>query len=326
MTWQFVAGALDANRRTRDDLVFIIAIEPKKLGTMMDDLELKELSADDAREMADNIRKMEANRLGILVGRDKLAQINKRAGERIKLFGVNFRDIDLDFDIVGTFPSGRYDQAAVMNRDYLNDAIDTYARTHSGRKHPMADKSLNLVWVRVSDTEKFSRIADQIARSPLYANPAVKCETASSGVAAFLDAYRDLIWGMRWLLSPAILVTLALVISNAISISVRERRMEMAVLKVLGFRPGQLLVLVLGEALVIGVLAGLASAGATYFAVNEWLGGVKFPIAFIPVFFIPSDAFWWGLGIGTITSLAGSIMPAWSARSVRVADVFSKVA
>ena len=66
----------------------------------------------------------------------------------------------------------------------------------------------------------------------------MKCETASSGIATFLEAYRDLIWGMRWLLAPAILVTLSLVISNAISISVRERRMELAVLKVLGFRPG----------------------------------------------------------------------------------------
>jgi putative ABC transport system permease protein len=95
---------------------------------------------------------------------------------------------------------------------------------------------------------------------------------------------------------------------------------------VLGFRPGQLLILVLGEALLIGVLAGVASAGATWFAVNRWMGGVSFPIGFFPVFFIPVNAFWWGLAIGAITSLAGSIMPAWSARSVKVSEVFSKVA
>jgi putative ABC transport system permease protein len=190
----------------------------------------------------------------------------------------------------------------------------------------MADKSLNLVWIKSPNMEQFSRVADQIDRSPLFTDPAVKCETASSAVAAFLDAYRDLIWGMRWLLSPAILVTLSLVISNAISISVRERRLEMAVLKVLGFRPGQLLILVLGEALLIGVLAGLASAGATYFIVNYWIGGIAFPIGFFPKFFIPTNAFWWGLGIGTVTSLAGSIMPAWNARSVHVAEVFSKIA
>ena len=326
MTWQFYGGSLSPGKWTRDELVFAFAMEPKKLGTMMDDLELTRLPKEQAAELAENIRKMEKNRQSILLGREKLEQIHKQVGERIKLYSINFKDIDLELEIVGTLPAGRYDQTAVINRDYLNAALDNYPRTHAGKKHPMADKSLNLVWVMVANNEDFSKLADQIANSPLYGDPAVKCETASSGIASFLEAYKDLIWGMRWLLSPAILVTLSLVISNAISISVRERRMEMAVLKVLGFRPWQLLTLVLGEALLIGVLAGLASAGATYWVVNNWLGGVKFPIAFIPIFFIPTAALWWGLAIGMITSLAGSIMPAWSARKVKVSDVFSKVA
>src|SRR5690606_19061787 len=129
------------------------------------------------------------------------------------------------------------------------------------------------VWLRVADMEAFNKVNDQIESSPYYANPAVKCETASSGVATFLEAYRDLIWGMRWLLAPAILVTLSLVISNAISISVRERRQELAVLKVLGFRPLQILVLVLGEAVLIGGLAGLASSTLTYSVINYYFGG-----------------------------------------------------
>jgi putative ABC transport system permease protein len=324
MTWQFFGGSLAPGKRSRDDLVFAFAMEPKKLATMMDDLD--NLPADQARELLANIRKMEENRQGILIGAEKLAQIHKQVGQKITLYGVNYQDIDLELEIVGMLPPGRYDQMTIINRDYLNAKLDNYPRTHSGKKHEMAAKSLNLVWVRVADNDEFSRVADQIANSPLYGDPAVKCETASSGIASFLEAYRDLIWGMRWLLSPAILVTLSLVISNSISISVRERRLEMAVLKVLGFQPRQLMVLVLGEALLIGILAGLVSAAATYFFVNEWMGGLKFPIAFIPVFFIPANAFWWGLAIGTVTSLAGSIMPAWAARTVKVSDVFSKVA
>jgi len=324
MTWQFFGGALAPDKRAREDLVFALAMEPKKLATMMDDLD--NLPADQAQELQRCIQAMEANRQAILIGPEKLKQINKSVGERIKLYSLNYRDIDLEFDIVGTLPAGRYDETSVMHRDYLNAALDNYPRTHAGKKHPMASKTLNLVWVKVADQQQYTKLADQIANSPLYSDPAVKCETASSGIASFLEAYRDMIWGLRWLLSPAILVTLSLVISNAISISVRERRLEMAVLKVLGFQPHQLLVLVLGEALLIGVLAGMISAGGTYFVVNYWFGGVSFPIAFFPVFFIPDNAFWWGLGIGTITSLIGSIMPAWSARKVKVSDVFSKVA
>ena len=67
---------------------------------------------------------------------------------------------------------------------------------------------------------------------------------------------KDLLFGLSVaILVPAILATMALVIANAISISVRERRREMAVLKVLGFARSQILILVLGEALLIGVAA-----------------------------------------------------------------------
>jgi putative ABC transport system permease protein len=44
------------------------------------------------------------------------------------------------------------------------------------------------------------------------------------------------------------------------------------------------------------------------------------------MFDIYPDAIWWGLVFGAATALAGSILPAWSARTVRVSEVFSKVA
>ena len=100
----------------------------------------------------------------------------------------------------------------------------------------------------------------------------------------------------------------------------------MAVLKVLGFRPNQILLLVLAEAMLVGAVSGLVGAGSTYLFFNQVLGGFKFPIAFFPAFFVPVNALWWGLSLGAITSLAGSILPAWSARTVKVSEVFSKVA
>jgi putative ABC transport system permease protein len=182
------------------------------------------------------------------------------------------------------------------------------------------------MWVRVPDTPTFERVAQQVTTSPLYTTPAVKCETASSGIASFLDSYKDLLFGLRWLLVPAILVTMALVIANAISISVRERRTEMAVLKVLGFSPNQILVLVLGEALLIGCASGLCSAMLTKFIINDLYHGIALPIAFFGKFYVSDAAPWWGLWIGAGTALVGSWVPAWSARSVKVSEVFSKIA
>ncbi len=70
---------------------------------------------------------------------------------------------------------------------------------------------------------------------------------------------------------------------------------------------------------------GLASAGGTYYLINHVFGGLSLPIAFFGVFYIPLAAIWWGAAVGVGTALAGSLLPAWTARRVRVADVFARV-
>ncbi len=355
MTWQFYGGTLDPANRTRENILFFFCMEPAKLLKMMDgldeltDRERQALDAacklmtpgqtateEEARLIDPNLDYLRGQEVGgrlvfggdkrrVIVGRERLAAINKRPGERFKVSSLNFKDIDLECEVLAVFPEGRYNQSALMNRDYLNSALDDYERKR-GTKHPMSEKSLNLVWVRVPDMIAFQRVADQVENRGRYTTPAVKCETASSGVAAFLDAYKDLLWGARWLLVPAILAAMGLVISCAISISVRERRTEMAVLKVLGFSPSQIMALVLGEAMLLGGLCGLASAGGAWLLINKYFGGVKFPIAFFPAFMVPNEAWLWGLCIGAGTALAGSLLPAWTARSVKVSEVFSKIA
>jgi putative ABC transport system permease protein len=327
MTWQFYGGTIDREKLTWSSIVFAIAVEPKKISTMMEGLESDTLPAADAALLQQYIAKLEANRQGLILGQNHLRATKKRIGERIKLFGIgNFKGVDLEFEIVGAFPPGRYDTLAAFHRDYLNNELEAYPRKNNGRQHPLADRSLNLVWLKVPDGEAFNRLAAQIESSPYYTNPAVKCETSASGFASFLEGFRDLIWFFRWLLAPACMATILLVIANAISISVRERRTELAVMKVLGFRPGQILVLVLGESLLLGAGSGFASSALTYFGVNYVLEGIPLQLGFFDRFMVPPDALWWGPAIGVLTAFLGSFLPAWSARNVKVADVFSKVA
>jgi putative ABC transport system permease protein len=356
MTWQFYAGYLDPNHRTRESLIFFFCMEPRKLTCMMDGIDemSKEdrykldvacklmtpgqtVNEEDARLIDPDLKYLRGQQVDgklmfggdkryVIVGRERLASLNKRPGEWMKVMkSQSFKDIDLECMVLTTFPDGRYNQNAIMNRDYINSALDDYERSH-GTKHAMSEKSLNLVWVRVPDMLAFQRVSDQVENHGHFTTPAVKCETASSGVASFLDAYRDLLWGARWLLVPAILASMGLVIACAISISVRERRTEMAVLKVLGFSPGRIMVLVLGEAMLLGGFCGLVSSLGAWFLINKYFGGVKVPVGFFGAFLIPNEAWLWGLTLGAGTALAGSLLPAWSARSVKVSEVFSKVA
>ncbi len=324
MTWQFFIGSTEKGKGfSLKTFVFAFCMEPRKLLTMMD--ELDSLQPGPRAELNEAIQKMEMNRQGIIVGQKRLAALEKRVGDRIKIFGTNYRDLELECEIVGTLPLGRNDNNTIINRDYLNASLDAY-KASKGKPHPLANKTMNLVWVKVPNKETFTKVSGQIDNSPMFATPPVKIETASSGVSNFLAAYKDLLTIFRWILAPSIIATLTVVISNAISISVRERRKEMAILKVIGFQPNQIMFLVLGEAILLGVVAGSISSIGTYFFVNRIIGGIPFPIAFFSSFPVLDGALWWGAAIGFVTSFAGSILPALSTRSIKVVDVFSKVA
>ncbi len=324
MTWQFFGGTLESGTKpTRDNMIFFFCMEPSKVLTMMDGID--QFSADDRAKLEAALKAMEQDPRKVIIGEQRLKAMNKRVGEHISIYSFNITDIVLDdVEIIGAFPPGQYGQSAVMNRDRLNNALDSY-KQKNGKAHPLADKTLNLVWLKVPDTEAYNKVAEQVEKSPLYTVPAVKCETASSGVASFLDAYQDLLWIVRYPGVFSMVFCMALVISVAISISVRERRTEMAVLKVLGYSPNHILALVLGEALLLGCGAGLFAATFAYVVFTHLMGGIPVPIAFFPAFKVPVDALWWGLGLGAGTALAGSFVPAWSARSVKVSEVFSKI-
>jgi putative ABC transport system permease protein len=70
----------------------------------------------------------------------------------------------------------------------------------------------------------------------------------------------------------------------------------------------------------------MLSAALAYGLLNGTIGGIPFQLAWIGVWPIQADAFWWGMMFGAATSLIGSLLPALSARSIKVSEVFSKVA
>lgn len=325
MTWAFVGGSMESDpaKRTFEKGLFFFCMEPRKLTTMMDGLD--ELTGEQMQMLEDGVRLMNADpEHGIIIGKERLKTMGKKVGDVITLYSINYKDITFrDLKIVGQFPEGRYDQSSVMHVRCLQRGLDGY-KSEKGVDHPLADKCLNLIWLKLPTKASFELLSEKVNSAGVF-SPAVKMETSSSGVGSFLDAYKDLIWALRWLLSPAILATMCLVISNAISISVRERRTEMAVLKVLGFQPWQVMMMVLGEAVLVGVSGGYLSTAIAYAGINA-AGGLPLPIAFFPKFFFPTASLWWGVVIGAGSALLGAGLPAWSARSIKVSEVFSRVA
>src|SRR5262249_5854212 len=138
-----------------------------QFNSMMDGID--ELTDDQIELIDAACREMVRDKTKVVIGQERLAAMKKKEGGRIKVTRMNYMGIDLEVEVLAAFPPGRYDQSAVMNRDYLNNALlDAYPRSHNGQKHPLADKTLNLVWLRVPDTATYQRLAGQIESSTKF--------------------------------------------------------------------------------------------------------------------------------------------------------------
>lgn len=325
MSWAFVGASTDPNVRTLESVLFFFALEPKSLLTMMDDLDINTIGQEERKKLERNVAVMESNLRGVILGEDRLRAINKKVGDRITVYSFNYKEIEFEVEIIGTFPRGRYDMSSAMNVDYLHRKLDAYERA-KGQRHPMAEKAMNLYWARFPSKAGYETYADRVGSPGKFSSPAVKVEMSSAAIASFLDAYKDILWAMRVLMAPLILGVIVLIVAISYSIGVRERQKEMAIMKVLGFAPWQILVLILGEAIIVGALSGAIATTTAWWVINVKMGGFALPIGFFGKFKVADAALWWGPAVGAFAAAIGSLLPALSARRVRVTEVFSKIA
>jgi putative ABC transport system permease protein len=80
-------------------------------------------------------------------------------------------------------------------------------------------------------------------------------------------------WAKEAALVPAVLgflgiflvFTTALTLANSAAIAIRERRTEMATMRVIGYRRGTIVRLMLGEVMIVGLVGGVLAVGVTWF-------------------------------------------------------------
>jgi len=116
-----------------------------------------------------------------------------------------------------------------------------------------------------------------------------------------------------------------LVTANTMSMAVRERRTEIAVLKTLGFSSAQVMGLVVSEALVIGGLGGLVGVAGTsvlIWALDHATSGTWFGFAGME---LTARVALTGLGVALALGLAAGLMPAVGAYRARVTEMLRGV-
>jgi len=153
-----------------------------------------------------------------------------------------------------------------------------------------------------------------------------EAETKTETEAAFRAEFMAMIGNLALLFNSigmAVIFTILLVTANTMSMAVRERRTEIAVLKTLGFTGGQVMGLILGEALLIAALGGGIGLGLSAFIINALpnVPSIGPMVRGFPTFGLHWPVTTLGLTIALLLGLAAGFMPALGAYRSRIVDM-----
>jgi putative ABC transport system permease protein len=117
-------------------------------------------------------------------------------------------------------------------------------------------------YVEIRDPEKAGEVSAAIDALFENSDAQTRTETEKAFAASFVAMAGNLALLLNGI-GVAVTFTILLVVANTMSIAVRERRTEIAVLKTLGFTSRQVMGLVVAESVLIGVLGGAIGIGGS---------------------------------------------------------------
>ena len=182
--------------------------------------------------------------------------------------------------------------------------------------------------VEINDPDQAGQVSEAI--DALFANSAAQTHTETE--KAFVAGFMAMAGNLALLLNGiglAVTFTILVVTANTMSMAVRERRTEIAVLKTLGFSSGLVMALIVAEALFMALLGGLVGVGGgkafmwmlTHVPkVRDMLAGMGLTsLDLQPVIALLGLSVALGLGI------AAGFVPAWGAYRAKITDMLRTV-
>jgi putative ABC transport system permease protein len=253
-------------------------------------------------------------RTGALLNVALMKKFGWKVGDKVPLHSTIWTkksdgSLDWTFDIVGSFSVKDPTQASAQ----ASTLVFHYELFDEGRS--FGKGTVGWFEVRVNDASQASAISGRI--DALFANSPneTKTQPANDFTMAFIKQFGDIGFVLRAILG-AVFFTLLFLTGNTMMQSVRERIPELAVLKTLGFGDRMVLGLVLGEALLLCVIAAVIGLGLSYAAlpiIKQGLQGVELsPKALIP-----------GLGAAVLLALIVGTPPALRAMRLNIVDALA---
>ena len=213
------------------------------------------------------------DRKGALVGRKLADQFGFKVGDVIPLKGTIYPG-DWELVVRGIF-DGRQSTTNTatlfLHWDYVNESLK--------KTLPRRANQIGVYVVRIDEPENAAAISAAIDKEFSNSLAETLTETEKAFQLGFVSMSEAIVMAIR-VVSFVVIVIIAAVMANTMAMSARERLGEYATLKALGFGPGFLTAMILGESLLLS-LFGPALGIVILFPFAAFLGsamGTMFPV------------------------------------------------
>jgi putative ABC transport system permease protein len=251
---------------------------------------------------------------GALIPVKMMQRFGWKIGDRVTFTGTIF-PFNLDVTIRGTF-TGPAQNAPVCHYRYVNELL---RRTMPSR----ADKTMAFI-VRTSADHSPAALARQIDDTFRNSDVPTRTESEKDFVLGFSSMLGNVAMFISFI-AIAVVFAIVLVATNTMSMAVRERTHEIAVLKTLGFRPAQVLAMFVAESVVIsggGGIAGIVGARLffTTFDIYKLTNGI------VQHFDIQAPTVMLAIAVALAMSIVSAVIPAWRGAARPIAAGLREVA
>ena len=192
-----------------------------------------------------------------IVGKITADKYHLKIGDRMQLTSIIY-PCSLDLKIAGIYAGSIDDRNALFHHKYFEEVCNSAGQVGTW-------------WLKARSAEDMPRVISAINAAFANSSAEVRAETERAFQLSFISMLGNIQLLIRSICS-VVVFTLLLVSTSTMSMAIRERFRELAILKALGYRRGELFAFILAESF------GLAVAGAIVGAGGAWLFWRLIPI------------------------------------------------
>ncbi|MHC1745405.1 MAG: ABC transporter permease [Syntrophobacteraceae bacterium] len=254
-------------------------------------------------------------RNGCIAGRKLVDKYRWKPGDTITFTG-NIYPGEWRFVLVGVYDGATKttDETQFFFRwDYLDEVVKKMLPSESGR--------VGWYIVQVSNPNNAGTVSsaiDALFRSSLAET---LTETEKAFQMSFVAMTEAIVVAVR-VVSFVVIGVILIVLANTMAMTARERQPEYATLKTLGFGPGFIVTLIVGESMAIALLGGILGLGLSVPTAKAFSKEVG-PL--LPVFHVHWKTMALSLGVSLVIGIAAAVLPAWRAVRVRIVEALGHV-